>query len=102
MVDPRKKNGRTLHDASHDGKFPGVVQGEKGTGQSEKPLHYRGTSFHRMIPGFMCQGKDFTAGNGTNGESIYRAKYEDENFARKHTGPGILSMVNSSPNTNGS
>ena len=82
--------------------FSTLADGSAGIGNSGKPLHFKGSKFHRIIPGFMAQGGDFTAGNGTGGESIYGNKFADENFTLQHSKPFLLSMANAGPNTNGS
>lgn len=81
-----------------------LCEGDAGMSKvkPEIPLSYRGSIFHRVIKGFMCQFGDFTNFNGTGGESIYGEKFEDENFHLKHDKPFLLSMANAGPNTNGS
>lgn len=82
--------------------FRALCTGEKGKAANGKELHYKGTLFHRIIPGFMIQGGDITAGDGSGNQSIYGGTFRDENFKVKQTQAGIVSMVNSGPDSNGS
>lgn len=79
-----------------------LCKGDKTNSKTGKALTYKGSKFHRIIPGFMLQGGDIVKGNGTGSVSIYGDSFADENFVFSHDQPGLLSMANSGPNTNGS
>jgi len=82
--------------------FYSLCVGSHTSKTNGKPLHYKGSKFHRIIPQFMVQGGDVTLGNGRGGESIYGEKFQDENFVLKHEKPFLLSMANAGPDTNSS